>query len=217
MIEINIGTPIEHEGREIGRIEKIILDRSSLEASHLVVRLGKPLRSELLLMPLEWVTGSTAHSLRVDHAEAEFEALTPFELQHYVRLDEARDEFERTRTRIKPSDWVNYFVPFVANAFGDPLHAPGIVVTDRMLEPSESAIGRGLPVESSDGHRLGPVHEVLLSQPDWRLSGIIIERGFVRARPLRLPADWVAHVTEDRIVLNRTKEQVESWERTEST
>jgi len=216
MIEINIGTAIEHEGREIGRIEKIILDRSSFEATHLVVRLRKPLRSELLLMPLEWVIGSAQHCLRIGHAESEFEALQPFELQHYVRLDEAREEFEHTRARIKPSDWVNYFVPFVANAFGDPLHAPGIVVTDRMMEPSESAIGRGLLVESSDGHRLGPVHEVLLSQPDWRLSGIIIERGFVRARPLRVPADWVGQVKEDRIVLNRTREQVELWEQKQS-
>ncbi|MBK9708744.1 MAG: hypothetical protein IPO77_17585 [Acidobacteria bacterium] len=40
MIEINIGASIESEGREIGRIERVILDRTSFEATHLVIRHG---------------------------------------------------------------------------------------------------------------------------------------------------------------------------------
>ena len=75
------------------------------------------------------------------------------------------------------------------------------------------AVNRGLPVESSDGHKVGEIHEVLLSEPDWRLSGIVITRGFVLKHPMRVPADWVAKIGRDRIRLNRSRQQFEDWER----
>jgi sporulation protein YlmC with PRC-barrel domain len=104
-------------------------------------------------------------------------------------------------------------VPLVANAFGDPFHTPGVVVTERMLEPSERAIRRGVTVESSDGHKVGEVHEMLLNEPDWRLSGLIIGRGWVLRHDLRIPADWITRIEATRIVLNRRKKQVEDYER----
>jgi uncharacterized protein YrrD len=108
---------------------------------------------------------------------------------------------------------VNYFIPLVANAFGDPFHTPGVVVTDEMIAPSESAVRRGFAVESSDGHKLGEVHEVLLDEEDRSLGGVVIGRGFVLTHPLRVPADWIARIAADRIILNRTREQVADWER----
>lgn len=213
MIEINIGASVEYAGRQIGRVESVVLDRENYEATHLVVRHGNALQRDLRLMPIGWVRASTHDRVEIAHTEEELSSLTRFEVQHYTSLDEARDELEQTRSRIRPADWINYFVPLVAKAFGEPVQAPGIVITDRMLEPSESTVGRGLAVESSDGHRVGSVHEVLLSQPDWRLSGVIIERGLVRTHLMRLPADWIARVERDRLVLNRTREQVEDWER----
>ncbi|MBK9708743.1 MAG: PRC-barrel domain-containing protein [Acidobacteria bacterium] len=93
------------------------------------------------------------------------------------------------------------------------MHTPGVLVTDQLVTPSESTIKRGLAVESSDGHKMGEVQEVLLSEPEWRLSGIIIARGFVLKHPMRLPGDWIAMIERERIVLNRSREQVETWEK----
>jgi sporulation protein YlmC with PRC-barrel domain len=214
MIEINIGAAVESRGREIGRIEQVILDREAYEATHLVVRLGGPLNARHVLMPLNWVVGSERNGIRIDHPDDELAALPNFEMQHYVRLDQLDEEqVEHPRSKIKPSDWINYFVPFVANAFGEPYRPPGVVVTDQLLSTSESAVKRGLPVESSDGHKVGELHEVLLSPPEWRLSGIVITRGFVLKHPMRVAADWVARIERERIVLNRSKQQVADWER----
>jgi sporulation protein YlmC with PRC-barrel domain len=214
MIEINIGAAVESRGRDIGRIEQVILDREAYEATHLVVRHGGPLNARHVLMPLNWVAGSEHNRIRIDRTDDELAELPNFEMQHYVRLDQLDEEqVEHPRSKIKPSDWINYFVPFVANAFGEPYHPPGVVVTDQLLSTSESAVKRGLPVESSDGHKVGELHEVLLSEPDWRLSGIVITRGFVLKHPMRVAADWVAGIERERIVLNRSKQQVEDWER----
>lgn len=214
MIEINIGASVESEGREIGRIERVILDRTSFEATHLVIRHGGALQSRQVLMPLGWVTHSEHDKVTTIHKEEEIVELPSFELKHYVGLDKfEQEQAEHPRSKIKPMDWVNYVVPLVANAFGDPLHTPGVLVTDQLVTPSESTIKRGLAVESSDGHKMGEVHEVLLSEPEWRLSGIIMARGFVLKHPMRLPGDWIAMIERERIVLNRTREQVETWEK----
>ncbi len=214
MLEINIGATIENRGREVGRVEQVVLNRDSYEATHLVVKHGGLLNARHLLMPFNWVVGSEHDRVFIDRTEDEINALPNFEMQHYVRLDQLDEEqVEHPRSQIKPSDWINYVVPFVANAFGEPYHPPGVVVTDQLLSTSESAVNRGLPVESSDGHKVGEIHEVLLSQPEWRLSGIIITRGFVLKHPMRVPANWVASIERERIVLNRSKRQIEDWEK----
>ena len=214
MVEINIGASVESGGREIGRIERVVLDRLNYEATHLVVKLGSPLHPRHLLMPISWVTHSERNKVQIEHTEDELNSLPSFELQHYVSLDHLdQEQAIHPRSKIRPLDWVNYFVPLVANAFGDPLHTPGVLVTDQLLSPDENAIKRGLPVESSDGHKLGEVQEILLSEHDWRLSGIIIARGIVLKHPMRVPADWITRIERTRITLNRTKQQVQDWER----
>lgn len=212
MIEINIGVMVESHGQEVGRIERVILDRNSYEATHLVIRHGSPLHTRHIVMPVSWIAGSGHDRVRIERSESDINGLPNFEMQHYVSLDHLDEEqWEHPRSLIRPTDWINYFVPLVANAFGDPFHTQGVVVTNQLLSATESAIGRGLPVESNDEHKLGEVQEVLLSEPDWRLSGIVIARGFVLTHPLRIPGDWIALIQRDRIVLNRTKQQFEDW------
>jgi sporulation protein YlmC with PRC-barrel domain len=214
MVDLHIGAMVENNGEEIGHLECVVLDRDSYEATHLVIKHGRALSARHMLMPVEWVTGSDRDRIRIDRSGDQVAQLPNFELQHYVRLDQLDEEhIEHPRSKVKPADWINYFVPLLANAFGDPLHTPGVVVTDQLLGPSESAIRRGINVESCDGHRLGEVQEVLLTEPDWGLSGIIITRGYVLKHPMRVPADWIAKIEQERIVLNRSKKQVEDWER----
>jgi uncharacterized protein YrrD len=214
MLEINIGATVESQGREVGRVERVVLNRDSYEATHLVVKQGGLLHTRHLLMPFDWVVGSEHGRVLIDQPDDKVAELPSFEMQHYVRLDQLDEERARhPRSAIKPSDWINYVVPFVANAFGESYHPPGVVVTDQLLSPSESAVNRGLPVESNDGHKVGEIHEVLLSAPEWRLSGIVITRGFVLKHPMRVPADWVARIGRDRITLNRSRRQIETWER----
>jgi uncharacterized protein YrrD len=214
MVEIKIGAIVESGGVEIGRIERVILDRDWYEVTHLVIKHGGGLNARHLLMPVNWMVRCDHNRVRIERSEEEISALTNFEVQHYVSLDHLDQEhLEHPRSKVKPSDWINYFVPLFANAFGDPFHTPGVLVTDQLLTPSESAIRRGINVESSDGHKLGEVHEVVLNEPDWRLSGIIMARGFVLKHPMRLPADWISKIERERIVLNRSKKQVVEWEK----
>lgn len=212
MIEINIGAVVENEREEIGLIERVILDHNSFEAAHLVIRRGGALHPRHILMPVEWIVTASHDRLRIARSVAELEALPNFETQHYVSLDHLDEEqWEHPRSRIRPTDWINYLVPLVANAFGDPYHTQGIVVTNQLMEATENAIVRGLPVESSDETQIGEVAEVLLSQPDWRLSALVITRGGGSTEVRRVPADWIAVIQSDRILLNRSDEQVEAW------
>jgi uncharacterized protein YrrD len=215
MIEINIEAMVENGEEEIGVIERVILDHNSFEATHLVIRRGGSLHPRHILMPIDWIVSSTHDRLRIERSGGELEGLPNFETQHYVSLDHLDEEqWQHPRSRIRPTDWINYLVPLVANAFGDPYHTMGVVVTNQLMEATENAIGRGLPVESSDEEQVGEVAEVLLSKPDWRLSALVVACGAGRGgtdRTLRVPADWIAIIQSDRIVLNRTSEQFESW------
>lgn len=214
MKEINIGAVVLSGNQDIGRVEQVVLDCETFEASHLVVRCGGTLQSEHRLMPIGWVTGSEHNRVHIEQTENELTALPNFEVQHYVRLNQLDQEhLEHPRSKIKPADWINYLVPLVAHALGDPYDPPGVRVTEPLLSASESAIRRGLLVESSDGYKVGEVQEVLFSEPDWRLSGVVIARGFILTHPMKVAADWITKITPEMILLNRTKAQVEEWEK----
>ncbi len=214
MKEINIGAAVVSGEKEVGIVERVVLNCDDYEASHLVVKHGTALQSRLRLMPINWVLGADHEQVRIGQSESDLSALPTFEIKHYVQLDQLdQEQLEHPRSKIKPSDWINYVVPLVAHALGDPYDPPGIRVTDQMLSPTESAIKRGLPVESSDGHKIGEVQEILFSEPDWRLSGVIIARGFIITHPMKVPADWITRINSDKIQLNRTKSQVEDWEK----
>jgi uncharacterized protein YrrD len=214
MKEINIGAVVLSGNQDIGRVEQVVLDCETFEASHLVVRCGGALQSQHQLMPIGWVTNSEHNRVHIEHSEEELTALPNFELQHYVRLNQLDQEhLEHPRSKIKPADWINYLVPLVAHALGDPYDPPGVRVTEPLLSASESAIHRGLLVESSDGYKVGEVQEVLFSEPDWRLSGVVIARGFILTHPMKVAADWITNITPEKILLNRTKAQVEEWEK----
>ncbi len=214
MKEINIGAVVLSGNQDIGRVEQVVLDCETFEASHLVVRCGGALQSQHRLMPIGWVTGSEHNRVHIEQTEDELTALPNFEVQHYVRLNQLDQEhLEHPRSKIKPADWINYLVPLVAHALGDPYDPPGVRVTEPLLSASESAIHRGLLVESSDGYKVGEVQEVLFSEPDWRLSGVVIARGFILTHPMKVAADWITSITPEKVLLNRTKAQVEEWEK----
>lgn len=214
MKEINIGAVVLSGNQDIGRVEQVVLDCETFEASHLVVRCGGALQSQHRLMPIGWVTGSEHNRVHIEQTEDELTALPNFEVQHYVRLNQLdQEQLEHPRSKIRPADWINYLVPLVAHALGDPYDPPGVRVTEPLLSPSESAIRRGLLVESSDGYKVGEVQEVLFSEPDWRLSGVVIARGFILTHPMKVAADWITKITPEMILLNRTKAQVEEWEK----
>ncbi|HEX9002438.1 MAG TPA: PRC-barrel domain-containing protein [Blastocatellia bacterium] len=214
MKEINIGAAVLSNGREVGSVEQVVLNCDSYEASHFVIKHGGALQPKLRLMPADWVVNSEHDSIYINHSEAELGELPNFELQHYTRLDQLDEEQdEHPKSKIRPSDWIYYFVPMLTHALGEPYSEPGVRVTEPQLAPSESAIRRGLPVESSDGQKVGEVQEILFSEPDWRLSGVIIGRGFIRTHPMRVPADWISRINAEKIVLNRSKAQVEEWEK----
>jgi sporulation protein YlmC with PRC-barrel domain len=214
MIEIRIGAGLVSQGQEVGRIERVILDRETEEVTHLVVRHGGPLQARSLLLPLAWVRRATHEQVETDRTEEEIEGLPNFETRHFVTLDHlAEEQGAHPGSKIRPADWIHYLVPLVANAFGDPYHTPGVIVTDPLLSASESAIRRGMPIEASDGHRAGELLEVLLSEPDRRLSGLMVGRGPLLSHSLRIPADWIDRFESDRIVLRRTRAQIDDWEK----
>src|SRR5262249_22554960 len=134
MLEINIGATIESQGQEVGRIERVVLNRDSYEATHLVVKQGGLLQSRHILMPFDWVVGSEHVCVGIARAKDEIIDLRTCDMQHYVRLDELEEKhLELPTSAIRPADWINYVVPFVANVFGEPYHPPGVVVTDQLL------------------------------------------------------------------------------------
>ena len=68
MLEINIGATVESRGREVGRVERVVLNRDSYEATHLVVKCGSLLHPKHLLMPFGWVVGSEHDRVRIERA-----------------------------------------------------------------------------------------------------------------------------------------------------
>ena len=143
MLEINIGATVESRGREVGRVERVVLNRDTYEASHLVVKHGGLLHPRHLLMPFDWVVGSEHDRVRIDRADDESYSRA-FALEALERGDRCFGVFEDGRLL-----WYCWYARAAAPIFDDvdaTADFPYLYVYNAHTDPAHR--GRGL-------HRIG--------------------------------------------------------------
>lgn len=64
-------------------------------------------------------------------------------------------------------------------------------------------------VEASDGE-LGRVRHVLADDETRRVTGLVVEKGFIFTRDVEIPMDWVTNFGTERVALSVSKAEVEA-------
>ncbi len=187
------------DGESLGKIDRFVIDPSSREVTHLVIRKGV-FFPEDRVVPMGMVA-------RIDNGnpvladQVELEELPQFEVDHYVPVDSAtRDRFDDPLGEASmwryPMAGQGMYPAYPAYPPTDPALSN---VKERNVPDSSVVINDGTDVRTPEGDSIGSVAEVT-TDDDGRLNHLVVDLGFLSGHRV-LPAHWIEAIRDDAITV----------------
>jgi sporulation protein YlmC with PRC-barrel domain len=191
------------DGKNVGRIDRIVLDPQTKDVTHLVVRTGF-LLSEARVVPVDQVVAATDRGVTLWGDVSDLKALPLFEEAHDIRA--TGDLPSGALGGAPPLDGYPLFgnVPLFGQAppraAADPSRLPTIEY-EQNIPDGTVALKEGANVIAADGKQVGTVEQVLIDPHRDRATSLVIAQGLLVKERRRVPINWVSEVKEDEIHL----------------
>jgi len=199
--DLRIGADVfSKDGHRVGELRRLVLRRSDLALTHLVVdigflRSGRPLWQGGFGLDYDRVVGFDAVTAATD--ERIELALTAEEF--LAQPEYSAERFEEPHD-VTPHE---FDIPDIANRLGSLasrlINVPDAWLVERLNRPLDSVdIREGTPVWRVDPHeKLGEVDRVVLDPQTGRARAFVIRRGFLLHRDVLLPVRYVTEILDD--------------------
>lgn len=181
------------DGKEAGRIDRVVIDPATKEITHVVVQQGVLPRKDKVV-PLTTVTPGREGKLIMHLKSEELEFLPDFEEERYVLVEEGRGS--ETPSAIFSYPPYPGGVPGVAN------YGPQYVAETHLNIPDKTvALRGGAKVIARDNIAVGHVAQVLTSTPADRVTHFLIATGRLVKEHRLIPVSWVERLADDEVEL----------------
>lgn len=209
------------DGQQVGVIDRVVLDPSTNEISHLVLRQGW-LFTEDKVVPIELVNLTDADHLQLRRDVKNLDQLPPFEEVSYIPYDgdavaettepaetDATEDSATTTTYTKVTDaFTLYGYPPIGMGwpemnlgyygYPDELYK---VKVKRHIPTGTVALQEGATVVDSQGERVGTIRQIIINEQTKEATHLLIAEGWLFREERLVPINWVKDVTEDEVEL----------------
>jgi len=189
------------DGRDVGNIDRVVMNPHTKEVTHLVVRKGF-LFTEDKVVPIDLIATATEDRVVLRSDAGDLGALPQFEETHYLPLAEAAPDTARAAKDATPLYW---YPPVGVAAWGYPgSFAPGPVYvthTEQNIPEGTVALKEGSKVISSDDKHVGNVERVFTDSRTDRVTHFLISQGLILTERRLVPITWLSSVMEDEVHL----------------
>jgi uncharacterized protein YrrD len=208
-IELKEGTTVvTAEGKDVGRINRFILDPHTNEVTHIVVQKGW-LFSEDKVVPFDRVRSASEDKVVLNDDIGDVDRLPPFEEAHYVQVGDADVNANRSTSeshRLYIGMPTYYWYPPLGYAgfpaYGLPYASWPQIERQQNIPADTIPIKEGTNVISSDGKHVGDVDRLFLESSSNRVTHFLISQGMLFKDHKQVPASWIRTVTETEVRLS---------------
>jgi len=209
------------DGQQIGVIDRVVLDPSTNEISHLVIRQGW-LFTEDKVVPIELVDLTDGDRIGLRRDVKNLDQLPPFEEVSYIpytgdaasatsepsAADEANDR-ATTTTYTKVTDAFTLY-GYPRRGMGGPEMNVGDygypdelykVKVKRHIPTGTVALQEGAVVVDSQGERVGTIRQIMINEQTKEATHLLIAEGWLFREERLVPINWVKAVTEAEVQL----------------
>jgi uncharacterized protein YrrD len=185
------------DGHKLGELQRVVLRRSDLTATHIVIDIGFLRAGHKLwegglgleydrVVPIDAVASASDDRLDLNLTALQFKDAPEYTTESFEDIDV-------TRTPYDPKSLTDH-IQAVADRFGDPNN----FLVQRFAEaPGSVDIAEGSPVWRVAPHdRLGEVDRVLFAA-DGKAQAFVIKRGSFLKRDVVLPIRYVTELLDD--------------------
>ncbi len=191
------------DGKDVGAIDRVVLNPNTKEVTHVVVRKGF-LFTEDKIVPLSLIASTTEDEVRLRGAADDLESLSPFEETHFLPLDESE-----TSTAAYPAGWATpvYWYPPVGDSmayanYESASNFPYRSETSQNIPQGTVALKEGARVVAADGEHVGSVKRVYTSAHTDQVTHLLIAEGLIFKDHKLVPVSWIRDIQENEIQLN---------------
>ncbi len=199
---------VSADGNDLGTVDRLVIDPSAREVSHIVVSKGRFFAEERVV-PVEWIWRADGNQVRLSE-DADLESLPAFESEHYLPVDAVSTNRLYPTASGTPLVW-GY--PYGALAPGS-MHGIGrmprtISRTTRNIPSGNVAVETGAEVRTADGTKVGVVAGVIVDE-DGRLTSFTVDGGWFKQDRV-IPAHFVDRFDESEIRLALFDATLDVW------
>lgn len=195
------------DDKEIGTIDKLIMEPDSGDVRAIVVRKGLLFHDDIEI-DLDGIAGRTQDVVLLRYTERQLDDLPRFYEESYTLPPPERSAAYADRFNYPESA---FLWPARGTASADTglygREAVGDVGDEvramhREQDFSNAVIDEGSEVRSADDEKVGSVHQVIFDTATRRPSAIVVRKGFLFHEDVELPASMIASVGDHVVYLN---------------
>jgi uncharacterized protein YrrD len=219
-LEIKEGTSVfTSGGKEVGKINRFVLDPTTNEVTHIVVQKGW-LLPEDKVVPFDMVRSATEDKVILNENIDNFNQLPPFEERHYVEADRGDSSAQASGhdpayRGVPAYYWYppHGYLGYPAYGLNYPYWPPTAV--QQNIPADTVPLKEGVDVISSDDKHVGDVESLLVEPESNRATHVVISQGLLFKDRKLIPATWINSAEEDNvhlIVSSKFLERLPSYE-----
>ncbi len=207
-MSIQLGAHVRtSDDKDVGSIERLIVDPASGEVKAAVIRKGL-LRTEDIQIPLSALQERPEGDVRLSYTADQVKELPRFHEPDYTAPPAAY-----ASPLGYPAAALLWPVDYLSPAPTADAARPGLAESDEVLRqrgvnPDNVVIAQGSDVISRDGEKVGEIHSVAVDATTGRPTKIVVRKGFLFTEDVELPAAAIDHVSEGLVYLTVDKDQI---------
>ncbi len=192
------------EGKQVGKINRFVLDPVTKQVTHIVVQKGW-LFPEDKVVPMSLVSSATEERVEVAENVGDFMQLPTFEEEHFIRVTDEEDtnRLEHSVYTVFPAYYP--YPPLGTGNYGS-YPAPNLdayvwpaVETTRNIPDETVALKEGSQVISSDDQHVGVIERLFIDPDTNKATHFVIKHGLLLKERKVIPVQWVQSVQENKV------------------
>ena len=201
------------DNKEVGHVDRVVMDPRTNKVTHLVVRKGVLLKKDRVV-PVDWVSAANGDHVALTPGKKSFKELPDFEEEHYIPAADAVTVAEGLGTlpdsKVAPAVApALLWYPPAMGVYPGPgiaaLSAPGGVryakTVEENIPENTVALKEGTKVLSSDGEDVGEVDKLVVNGDTKFVTHLIVKEGALFTTKKAIPAGWIGDANEKEIYL----------------
>lgn len=212
-MRIELGTEVKtSDGKDVGKIEKLILNPETGDVTAAVVHKGFILADDVEI-PIEALEADRKGQARLSYSADEVDKLPRFMEGNYTSPppDYSPPVGYAPGGLLWPSATYPAGAPSLGANYGydvDRATSDEADAARRDRDYMSAIIDEGSDVMSRDGEKVGDVHRVSVDTDTGRPVSFVVRKGFLFTEDLELPASLIESVDDGVVYLNVDKDQV---------
>jgi uncharacterized protein YrrD len=186
------------EGKKVGTVDRVVIDPSSHEVTHLVVSRGFLFKSDKVI-PIEWIKDAPDGHINLKPNDQEIDDLPDFEKTQFISAKETMKESPYVNTSFwYPPPMVDWWETGMYAPYPMPRYIPR---TEQNIPDNTLALEEGAKVYSKDNQHIGEIEQVIANKGNHIATHILIGKGFLLKEHKLIPTPWIELVEEDKVYL----------------